>query len=233
MQEGGLGWGFFDCNNMPILSQIVRPELRATGYGVMNLVSISCGGFADWGFGLFRSDKEAQKHRGITYFMFDLRSPGVTVRPIAQLDGEPGFAELFLEDVFVPDDPADPANRSAEAVVERVLPGTANDVAHELFLEDAALAAACGGYANATYTVVLGAGEASLLVPVVIPAAVAATPAATTRKRLEASEHVMPIKARMPAKPRPHDSGTTLARAMPTSEGTCHASQLVQAAPQK
>lgn len=41
--------------------------------------------------------------------MFDLRTAGVTVRPIAQLDGEPGFAELFLEDVFVPDDPADPA----------------------------------------------------------------------------------------------------------------------------
>ncbi len=47
----GLGWGFFDCNNMPILCQLVRPELRATGYGFMNLVSISCGGFADWGFG--------------------------------------------------------------------------------------------------------------------------------------------------------------------------------------
>jgi len=50
----GLGWGFFDCNNMPILSQIVRPNLRATGYGVMNLVSISCGGLADWGFGTLR-----------------------------------------------------------------------------------------------------------------------------------------------------------------------------------
>src|SRR5262245_8818959 len=50
----GLGWGFFDCNNMPILCQIVRPELRATGYGFMNLVSISCGGFADWGFGALR-----------------------------------------------------------------------------------------------------------------------------------------------------------------------------------
>jgi len=50
----GLGWGFFDCNNMPILAQIVRPELRATGYGIMNLVSISCGGFADWGFGVLR-----------------------------------------------------------------------------------------------------------------------------------------------------------------------------------
>ena len=50
----GLGWGVFDANNMPILSQVVRPSLRATGYGIMNLVSISCGGFADWGFGLLR-----------------------------------------------------------------------------------------------------------------------------------------------------------------------------------
>lgn len=50
----GLGWGFFDSNNMPILCQIVRPELRATGYGIMNLVGISCGGFTDWGFGALR-----------------------------------------------------------------------------------------------------------------------------------------------------------------------------------
>ena len=50
----GLGWGFFDCNNMPILCQLTRPQLRATGYGIMNLVSISCGGFSDWGFGFLR-----------------------------------------------------------------------------------------------------------------------------------------------------------------------------------
>jgi MFS transporter, Spinster family, sphingosine-1-phosphate transporter len=50
----GLGWGFFDSNNMPILCQVARPELRATGYGIMNFVSISCGGFADWGFGALR-----------------------------------------------------------------------------------------------------------------------------------------------------------------------------------
>lgn len=53
----GLGWGCFDCNNMPILCQIARPEVRATGYGLMNLVSISCGGFADWGFGVMRDQK--------------------------------------------------------------------------------------------------------------------------------------------------------------------------------
>jgi MFS family permease len=50
----GLGWGFFDCNNMPILAQIARPELRATGYGIMNLVSITGGGFADRAFGALR-----------------------------------------------------------------------------------------------------------------------------------------------------------------------------------
>jgi MFS family permease len=53
----GLGWGFFDGNNMPILCQVVRPHLRATGYGIMNLVSISCGGLADWGFGALRDQK--------------------------------------------------------------------------------------------------------------------------------------------------------------------------------
>jgi sugar phosphate permease len=50
----GLGWGVFDGNNMPILCQVVPSDLRATGYGLMNFVSISCGGFADWGFGALR-----------------------------------------------------------------------------------------------------------------------------------------------------------------------------------
>jgi len=50
----GIGWGFFDSNNMPILCQIARPDLRATGYGIMNMVSISCGGFADTAFGALR-----------------------------------------------------------------------------------------------------------------------------------------------------------------------------------
>jgi MFS transporter, Spinster family, sphingosine-1-phosphate transporter len=57
----GIGWGFFDCNNMPILCQLVRPRLRASGYGIMNMVSISCGGLADWGFGRMR-DREIPLH---------------------------------------------------------------------------------------------------------------------------------------------------------------------------
>ena len=59
--------------------------------------------FAHWGFGLFRSDPTAQRHAGLTYFLFPLDADGITVRPIAQLDGEAGFAEIFFEDVFVPD----------------------------------------------------------------------------------------------------------------------------------
>jgi alkylation response protein AidB-like acyl-CoA dehydrogenase len=59
--------------------------------------------FADWCFGLFRSDGEAQRHRGLTYFLAPLAAPGVTVRPIDQLDGNPSFAEIFFDDVFVPD----------------------------------------------------------------------------------------------------------------------------------
>ena len=59
--------------------------------------------FGDRAFGLFRSDPEAERHRGLTYFMFDLKADGITVRPIAQLGGDTGFGEIFLDDVFVPD----------------------------------------------------------------------------------------------------------------------------------
>ncbi|MFD7780091.1 acyl-CoA dehydrogenase family protein [Streptomyces sp. NPDC059753] len=60
--------------------------------------------FADRAFGIFRTDPDAPKpHQGLTYLMFDLRAPGVTVRPIGRLDGKPAFAELFLDRVFVPD----------------------------------------------------------------------------------------------------------------------------------
>jgi MFS family permease len=50
----GLGFGIFDANNMPILCQIVRPEHRATGYGIMNMVSISMGAVVTIGLGAMR-----------------------------------------------------------------------------------------------------------------------------------------------------------------------------------
>ncbi|GGS94998.1 MULTISPECIES: acyl-CoA dehydrogenase family protein [Streptomyces] len=60
--------------------------------------------FADRAFGLFRTGPAADRpHQGLTYLVFDLRAPGVDVRPIGRLDGKPAFAELFLDGVFVPD----------------------------------------------------------------------------------------------------------------------------------
>jgi MFS family permease len=50
----GIGWGFFDTNGMPILGQITRPHLRATGYGIMNFVSIAFGGVSDYLLGAMR-----------------------------------------------------------------------------------------------------------------------------------------------------------------------------------
>ncbi|AWK08026.1 acyl-CoA dehydrogenase [Streptomyces spongiicola] len=61
--------------------------------------------FADRAFGVFRTAPDGERpHRGLTYLMFDLRAPGVTVRPINRLDGKPAFAEVFLDEVFVPDE---------------------------------------------------------------------------------------------------------------------------------
>jgi alkylation response protein AidB-like acyl-CoA dehydrogenase len=61
------------------------------------------GAFCDRLFGLFRSDPDAERHRGLTYFLVDLHANGVTVRPVERLDGDEGFAEVFFENVFVPD----------------------------------------------------------------------------------------------------------------------------------
>jgi hypothetical protein len=61
------------------------------------------GAFCDGLFGLFRSDPSAERHRGLTYFLVPLRAKGVTVRPVGRLDGDAGFADVFLDDVFVAD----------------------------------------------------------------------------------------------------------------------------------
>ncbi len=58
--------------------------------------------WADWCFGIFRSDPDSERHRGLTFILCPLDLPGVTVRPIRQLDGDTGFAEIFFDDVRVP-----------------------------------------------------------------------------------------------------------------------------------
>lgn len=59
---------------------------------------------ADWGICLARTDPEAPKHRGLSYFLVDMRSAGVDVRPLRQATGRAEFNEVFLDDVFVPDE---------------------------------------------------------------------------------------------------------------------------------
>ncbi len=57
--------------------------------------------WADWCFGMFRTDPDSERHRGLTFILVPLDSPGITVRPIPQLDGLPGFAEIFFDNVEV------------------------------------------------------------------------------------------------------------------------------------
>jgi alkylation response protein AidB-like acyl-CoA dehydrogenase len=57
--------------------------------------------WADWCFGMFRTDPDSERHHGLTFILVPLDAPGVTVRPIPQLDGLPGFAEIFFDDVEV------------------------------------------------------------------------------------------------------------------------------------
>ncbi|MDC3401873.1 acyl-CoA dehydrogenase family protein [Alphaproteobacteria bacterium] len=60
--------------------------------------------FADWCFGLFRTEEGSARHKGLSKILVPLDSKGLTIRPIAQLDGDPGFAELFFDEVRVPVD---------------------------------------------------------------------------------------------------------------------------------
>ena len=86
-----------------IQSRAVRDEARGGWRLSGQKAWCTRGAFCDGLFGLFRSDPGAERHRGLTYFLVPLRAPGVTVRPVGRLDGDAGFADVFLDDVFVPD----------------------------------------------------------------------------------------------------------------------------------
>ncbi|GIH28886.1 putative acyl-CoA dehydrogenase FadE [Acrocarpospora phusangensis] len=59
---------------------------------------------AEWGICIARSSSDGPKHDGITYFLVDMKAPGVTIRPLTEMTGENLFNEVFLDDVFIADD---------------------------------------------------------------------------------------------------------------------------------
>jgi alkylation response protein AidB-like acyl-CoA dehydrogenase len=59
---------------------------------------------AHWGVCLARTDADAPKHKGITYFLVDMRSPGIEIRPLREITGHQNFNEVFFDDLFVPDE---------------------------------------------------------------------------------------------------------------------------------
>jgi alkylation response protein AidB-like acyl-CoA dehydrogenase len=107
MARGDVAWGQAwsepnagsDLASLTSTARRVDGGWRLTGQKTWSTRAVFC----DMAYGLFRTDPEQTRHRGLTYFMFPLDVEGVTVRGVNRLDGDEGFAEIFLEDVFVPD----------------------------------------------------------------------------------------------------------------------------------
>jgi len=88
------------------LASLRTRAVRRDGAWVVNGQKVwsSYSDSADFGLLMARTDPSQPKHRGITYFLLDMHSPGVEVRPLRQLNGHSEFGEVFFDDVVVPDD---------------------------------------------------------------------------------------------------------------------------------
>ena len=95
---------------------------------------------ADWAIGLARTDPDVPKHQGLTYFLVDMHAPGIDIRPLREITGRTMFNEVFLDDVFVPDDcvlgaPGDGWRIAMSTLAaERVAIGTGQDEAVQRLL---------------------------------------------------------------------------------------------------
>ncbi|SEG64394.1 Acyl-CoA dehydrogenase [Thermomonospora echinospora] len=89
-----------DLASLSMKAERVEGGWKLTGQKIWTSVAH----VAEWGFCIARTDPDAPKHEGITYFLVDMKAEGVDVRPLRELTGDALFNEVFLDGVFVPDD---------------------------------------------------------------------------------------------------------------------------------
>lgn len=106
--RGEIRWaqGYSEPNAGSDLANLQAPAIDMGDHYLLNGSKIwtSYGDYGDWMFCLVRTDMDAPKHSGISFMLFDMKTAGITVRPIKLISGRSPFCEVFFEDVKIPRD---------------------------------------------------------------------------------------------------------------------------------
>jgi acyl-CoA dehydrogenase len=106
--RGEIRWcqGYSEPNAGSDLANLQAPAVDAGDHYILNGSKIwtSYGDFGDWMFCLVRTDPDAPKHQGISFMLFDMQTPGISVKPIQLISGRSPFSEVFFTNVKIPKD---------------------------------------------------------------------------------------------------------------------------------